>query len=132
VKHDGLKLSRTGLKMNPDADSTCSSNYQSSREEFLRNRLSINYNAATAFGRCSGFPPLGTDSDNTRKSKVSTAKNKKNAPAGELTSRRPKRRKEKLIRLDDLIPKQNVVGGRRLLFGATDPTQPTNNPRKEN
>jgi hypothetical protein len=42
---------------------------------------------------------------------VSAPKNKKNAPAGEPASRRPKRKKEKLIRLDDLIPKQNVVGG---------------------
>jgi hypothetical protein len=60
---------------------------------------------------------------------VSAPKNKKNAPAGESTSQRPKRRKEKLIRLDDLIPKQNVVGGRQLLFGASDPTQTTSNPK---
>ena len=47
-------------------------------------------------------------------------------------SQRQKRRKDKLIRLDDLIPKQNVLGGRQLLFGASDPTQTTNNPRQEN
>jgi hypothetical protein len=63
---------------------------------------------------------------------VSTPKNKKNAPAEESASRRPKRKKEKLIRLDDLIPKQNVVGGRQLLFGASDTTQTTINPTKEN
>jgi hypothetical protein len=62
---------------------------------------------------------------------VSAPKNKKNAPAGESPSRRPKRKKEKLIRLDDLIPKQNVVGGRQLLFGASDITQTTINPKQE-
>jgi len=56
---------------------------------------------------------------------VGTPKNKKNAPAGESGSQRPKRRKEKLIRLDDLIPKQDVTGGHQLPFGATDTT--TNN-----
>jgi len=61
---------------------------------------------------------------------VSTSKNKKNAPAGESTSQRPKRKKDKLIRLDDLIPKENVLGGRHLLFGATYTT--INNPRQEN
>ena len=34
------------------------------------------------------------------------------------------RKKQKLIRLDDLIPKQNVAGGRQLLFGVTSTTQP--------
>jgi hypothetical protein len=62
---------------------------------------------------------------------VSAPKNKKNAPAGESVNRRPKRKKEKLIRLDDLIPKQNVVGGRQLLFGASDTTQTTINPKQE-
>jgi hypothetical protein len=62
---------------------------------------------------------------------VSAPKNKKNAPAGESASQRPKRKKEKLIRLDDLIPKQNVVGGRQLLFGASDIAQPINNPKQE-
>ncbi len=40
-----------------------------------------------------------------------------------------KRMKEKLIRLDDLIPKGNVAGGRQLLFGATDINQTTNRKR---
>jgi len=31
-----------------------------------------------------------------------------------------KNKKMRLIRLDDLIPKKNVMGGRQLLFGATD------------
>ena len=63
-----------------------------------------------------------------RKAKVGTPKHKKNAPAGESGNQRPKRRKEKLIRLDDLIPKQDVTGGHQLPFGATDNTT-TNNPK---
>jgi hypothetical protein len=48
-------------------------------------------------------------------------------------SQKPKREKAKLIRFDDLIPKENVKGGRQLLFGATDQTQTsTINPTKEN
>jgi hypothetical protein len=38
---------------------------------------------------------------------------------------KPQRKKEKLIRLDDLIPKQDVTGGRRLLFGLTDTPERT-------
>ena len=56
--------------------------------------------------------------------KVSAPKNKKNAPAaGESGNQRPKRRKDKLIRLDDLIPEKDVKGGRQLLFGVTKRTQ---------
>jgi hypothetical protein len=65
---------------------------------------------------------------------VSAPKNKKNAAAGNPTHSRPRRRKEKLIRLDDLIPKQDVAGGRQLLFGVTDAiqtTKTTNNPKQE-
>jgi hypothetical protein len=36
-----------------------------------------------------------------------------------------------LIRLDDLIPKQDVMGGHQLLFGVTDTTQTTNNQTKK-
>jgi hypothetical protein len=61
-----------------------------------------------------------------------SAPKRKNAPAGESGNQRPKRRKEKLIRLDDLIPKEDVKGGHQLLFGATDPTQTTNKPTNEN
>ena len=64
---------------------------------------------------------------------MSTPKNKKHAPAGESKTQRPKHKKEKLIRLDDLTPKENVLGGRQLLFGATDTMETsTNNPTKEN
>ena len=67
-----------------------------------------------------------------QKAKVSASKHKKNAPAGESENQRPTRKKEKLIRLDDLIPKQDVKGGHQLLFGATDTTETTNNPTEEN
>ena len=36
-----------------------------------------------------------------------------------------------MIRLDDLIPKQDDTGGQRLLFGVTEKTQSTNNPTKD-
>jgi len=61
---------------------------------------------------------------------MSVLKNEENAPAGEPANQRSKRRKDKLIRLDDLIPKQDVKGGRQLLFGATETTQ-TTKPTKE-
>jgi hypothetical protein len=60
---------------------------------------------------------------------VSTPKNKKNAPSGNPQYSSSKRKKEQLIRLDDLIPKKNISGGRQLLFGAPDPTG-TINPNK--
>ena len=63
---------------------------------------------------------------------MSAPKDKKNAPAGESGNGRPKHRRDKLIRLDDLIPKKDVKGGRQLLFGVTDTTQTTNNPTEEN
>ena len=68
----------------------------------------------------------------TEIAKLSAPKNKEKAPAaGESGNQRSKRRKDKLIRLDDLIPKQDVTGGRQLLFGVTDKTQSTNNPTKD-
>jgi hypothetical protein len=65
-----------------------------------------------------------------QKAQVSAPKNKANAPVGESGNQTSKRRKDKLIRLDDLIPKQDVKGGRQLLFGVSDTTQ-TTNPTKE-
>lgn len=62
---------------------------------------------------------------------VSAPKNKKIAKAAEPTSLRPKRGKDKLIRLDDLIPKQNVTGGRKLLFGVTDERNHKHQPKIE-
>jgi hypothetical protein len=38
--------------------------------------------------------------------------------------------RDKLIRLDDLIPEKDVKGGRQLPFGVTDTTQERNNPNK--
>jgi hypothetical protein len=67
----------------------------------------------------------------TRRHNVSAPKRKKNAPAGESGNQRPKRSKAKLIRLDDLIPKQDVKGGQQLLFGVTHTTQSVNNPTKD-
>jgi hypothetical protein len=67
-------------------------------------------------------PRLGTNIGNKR-ANVSEPRDKKNAPAGESGNQRPKRRKEKVIRLDDLIPKQDVTGGHQLLFGAPDTIQ---------
>jgi len=68
----------------------------------------------------------------TETAKVSAPKNKKNAPAaGESEDQRPKRSKAKLIRLDDLIPKKDVTGGQRLLFGVTDTRQSINKPTKD-
>jgi hypothetical protein len=62
---------------------------------------------------------------------VSAPKNKENAPSGESENQRPKCRRGKLIRLDNLIPKQDVKGGRQLLFGVTETSQ-TTSPTKEN
>jgi hypothetical protein len=60
---------------------------------------------------------------------VSASKQKKGAQAADPKHRKQERQKEKLIRLDDLVPKQNVRGGRRF-FGATDTQQPTQNTKK--
>ena len=54
---------------------------------------------------------------------MNTPNNKKNASASESANKRRKRTKDKLIRLDDLIPEQDVKGGRQVLFGVTDKTQ---------
>jgi hypothetical protein len=62
--------------------------------------------------------------------KVHTPKKKKNTPAAEPEDKRPKRTKDKLIRLDDLISEKDVKGGRQLPFGVTDTRQTTNNPNK--
>jgi hypothetical protein len=53
---------------------------------------------------------------------VSSSKEKKDADSGERGAQRQKRSKDKLIRLDDLIPDEKVVGGQQL-FGATNTTQ---------
>jgi hypothetical protein len=72
---------------------------------------------------------LGTNAD-IKKAEVNTPKNKKNAPAAESDGKRRKRTKDKLIRLNDLIPEKDVKGGHQVLFGVSDTTQ-TNNPKNK-
>jgi len=60
---------------------------------------------------------------------VSSPKEKKDADTSEPGAQRQKRSKEKLIRLDDLLTDEKVVGGGRRLFGATDTTN--NNPKNQ-
>ena len=55
--------------------------------------------------------------------KVNTPKKTKDAPAEESGSKRRKRTRDKLIRLEDLIPEQDVKGGRQVLFGVTEKAQ---------
>ena len=61
---------------------------------------------------------------------MNTPKNKKNAPATESGIKTRKRTRDKLIRLDDLIPEKDVKGGRQLPFGVTESTQRETNPNK--
>jgi len=62
--------------------------------------------------------------------KVNTPNNKKKPPAAQSDSKRRKRTKDKLIRLNDLIPEKDVKGGHQVLFGVSDTTQ-TNNPKSK-
>ena len=62
---------------------------------------------------------------------MSASKDNKNVSAGESGIRKQKQKKAKLIRLDDLIPKGNVLGGGQLLFGATDTQQTTQNKKED-
>ncbi len=61
---------------------------------------------------------------------MSASKQNKGAQAGDNKNQKPGGKKEKLIRLDDLIPKQNVRGGIKFYFGSSDTE--TNNPSKGN
>ena len=58
---------------------------------------------------------------------MSASKQKKGAQAGDAKSQKQESPNEKLIRLDDLIPKKNVRGGRQFFLGAS--TTETNNPK---
>ena len=78
-----------------------------------------------------GLAKLGMNTDNIE-SESECTEEQENSPARESENQRPKRRKDKSIRLDDLIPKQDVKGGHQLLFGVTDTTETTNNPTEEN
>ena len=59
---------------------------------------------------------------------MNTPKDKKNASA-ESGNKRRKRPKDKLIRLNDLIPEKDVKAGHQVLFGVSDTTE-TNDPKK--
>ena len=58
---------------------------------------------------------------------MSASKKEKGAQAGDEQTRKQEETKDKLIRLDDLIPKQNVRGGRQYIFGTSNTE--TNNPK---
>lgn len=60
---------------------------------------------------------------------MSASKERKDARAKDPKNQKQGRKKGKLIRLDDLIPKQNVLGGRQVVFGATDTSE--NQPKKQ-
>ena len=61
---------------------------------------------------------------------MNAPKDQKNAPAAESESKRRKRSKAKLIRLNDLIPEKDVKGGHQVIFGVSD-TKETNNPKNK-
>jgi hypothetical protein len=52
-------------------------------------------------------------------------------PPPENQESKAQAQEDKLIRLDDLIPKQDITGGHQLPFGVPDRTQSTNNPTKD-
>jgi len=60
---------------------------------------------------------------------VNTPKNKNNATATETGIKGRRRTRDKLIRLDDLIPEKDVKGGRQLPFGVTEDNTTRNNPK---
>ena len=62
----------------------------------------------------------GTDTDH--RFTVSSSKEKKDADSGERGAQREKGSKDKLVRLDYLLPDEKVVGGQQL-FGVSDATQ---------
>ena len=57
-------------------------------------------------------------------------KDKKLDPAVEPAKEKQGSSGAKMIRLDDLIPKQDVKGGRRVFFGGGDGKSITNKPKK--
>jgi hypothetical protein len=62
---------------------------------------------------------------------VNASNESKDAQADDPSDQKPERTDQELIRLDDLIPKGTVKGGRQLLFGATDTSEETHNQRKD-
>ena len=58
------------------------------------------------------------------------SKDKKLNPAVESAKEKQVSSGMKMIRLDDLIPKQDVKGGRRVFFGGKDLKSTENKPKK--
>ena len=61
---------------------------------------------------------------------MSASKENKGARANDSKDQQQENTKDKLIRLDDLIPKQSVNGGRQFVFGETDTELPTQNTKE--
>ena len=61
---------------------------------------------------------------------MSASKENKGARADDSKNQKQDSMKDKLIRLDDLIPKQSVNGGRQFVFGETDTESPTQNTKE--
>ena len=61
---------------------------------------------------------------------VKTSKDKKLDPAMEPAKEKQGSSKAKMIRLDDLIPKQDVKGGNRVFFGGKKLKPADNKPKK--
>jgi len=61
---------------------------------------------------------------------VKPSKDKKLNPAGEPAKEKQAPPGKKMIRLDDLIPKQDVKGGSRVFFGGKTVKPAENKPKK--
>ena len=112
----------SGLKMNSDVHSICNDGWLFSAKKRCVTPSALRRNSANHLYWNRVLRDLARILM-TEIAKVSAPKNKKNAPAEESANQRPKRKKQKLIRLDDLIPKRDVTGGRQHLFGVTDTIQ---------
>jgi hypothetical protein len=62
--------------------------------------------------------------------RVKPSKDKKINPAGEPAKEKQAPPGAKMIRLDDLIPKQDVKGGSRVFFGGKNPKPAETKPKK--
>lgn len=61
---------------------------------------------------------------------MSASEENKGARAGDSKDQKQERLNDELIRLDDLIPKTSVNGGRQFVFGETDTEPPTLNTKE--
>ncbi len=62
---------------------------------------------------------------------VKPSKDKNLNSGGEHAKGKQDPPRPKMIRLDDLIPKQDVKGGRRVFFGGKESKTTTNKPKKD-